>query len=220
MIYYKFAVHATYYISLILSYMLLVTMVGYFRALVAKLMGDDTAENEGFLNLNPAVHTDFFGLILLIFLGIGWGRQIPVNPANIHKPLRWIKLPIAMLSGVVAYMFFAVIGLVVLAFTISPTEILRNTGNSIDMSSPVISILNLFIAMCVFLAAMELVINIVLLAVLFIVEQYEDAWQYASYAILLIPIIIFLLYGGQIQLLLANGITSLASIVARLLCRA
>ena len=218
MIYYKFAIYATYFVSVILSYMILVTLVGYFRALVAKLMGDDTAEHQGFLTLNPGVHVDLFGLILLIFLGIGWGRQIPINPTHIHGPIRWLKLFLAMLSGVFAYLFFAALGLVALAYTISPAEAFGLAGSA-GVSASVISILKLFIHMCVFLAAMELVINIVLLGMLFILERNEDAWQYASYAVLIIPILIFLLYGNQIQLLLEHGITSLAKLVAKLLCR-
>ena len=219
MIYYKFAVYATYILSLVLSYMILVTLVGYFRALIAKWMGDDTAERQGFLTLNPAVHADLFGLILLIFLGIGWGRQIPINPTNIYGRFRWIKLSFAMLSGVFAYLFFAVLGLIALAYAISPAEAFGHIGYCPGVSNSVISILDLFITMCVFLAAMELVINIVLLVMLFVLERNEDAWQYASYAVLLIPILIFLLFGSQIQLLLANGITSLAKLVAKLLCR-
>lgn len=219
MIYYKFAIYATYYISLILSYMILVTMVGCIRALVAKWMGDDTAEQQGFLTLNPAVHADLFGLILLISLGIGWGRQIPINPTNINGRCRWLKLSIAMLSGVFSYLLFAVVGLVALAFAISPAEAFGHIGTCVSTPNSVISILDLFITMCVFLAAIELVINIVSLGMLYVLERYEDAWQYASYAVLLIPILIFLLYGSQIQLLLANGITSLAKLVARLLCR-
>ena len=219
MIYYKFAVYATYLLSLVLSYMVLVTAVGYFRALVAKLVGDDTAERQGFLTLNPAVHMDIFGLILLMFLGIGWGRQIPINPSHIHGRFRWLNLFIAMLSGVFAYMIFAVLGLIALAYVMSPAEAFGHIGATAGASASVISILDLFIRMCVFLAAIELVINVVLLGMLFVTERYEDAWQYASYAVLLIPIFIFLLYGGQIQLLMANGITSLAKLVARLLCR-
>ena len=163
MIYYKFAIYATYYVSVILSYMILVTMVGYFRALIAKWMGDDTAEHQGFLTLNPAVHADLFGLILLIFLGMVGDAKSLLIRHNIHGRFRWLKLSLAMLSGVFAYLFFAVVGLVALAFAISPAEAFGHIGSSASASASVISILDLFITMCVFLAAIELVINIVLL---------------------------------------------------------
>lgn len=211
------AINVTYFISVILSYMILVSMVGYARALIAKWMGDDTAEQQGFLTLNPAVHADIFGFLLLIFLGIGWGRQITVNPTNIQGRCRWLKITIAMLSGVIAYLLFAVLGLVIVVYIMGPTNAFGAFGAQTLANAPVISILHRFIAMCIFLAAMELVINMVLLGMLFIVEHNENAWQYSAYVILIIPIIIFLIYGPQIQILLANGITSLAKIIAKFL---
>lgn len=220
MTYNNFAIYATYFISVILSYMILVSMVGYFRALVAKWMGDDTAERQGFLTLNPAVHVDIFGFILLVLLRIGWGRQIPINPTNIHGRLRWLKLSIAMLAGVIAYLLFAVLGLVIVVYIMGPGNAFGHTASIAHPSASVISILNLFIAMCVFLAAMELVINIVLLGMLFVLERNENSWQYASYVVLIIPIIIFLVYGSQIQILLENCITSLAKLLASFLFRA
>jgi hypothetical protein len=210
-------INIIYFVSVVLSYMILVSMVGYVRALIAKWMGDDTAEQQGFLTLNPAVHADVFGFILLILLGIGWGRQIPVNPTNIQGRFRWLKITIAMLSGVIAYLLFAVIGLVVAAYIMGPTNAFGAFSQTTLATAPVISILHKFIAMCIFLAAMELVINIVLLGMLFIVERNENAWQYSAYIILIIPIIIFLMYGPQIQILLANGITSLAKLIAKFL---
>jgi hypothetical protein len=210
-------INATYYVSVILSYMILVSMVGYVRALIAKLMGDDTAEQQGFLTLNPAVHADVFGFILLVLLGIGWGRQIPVNPTNIQGRFRWLKITIAMLSGVIAYLLFAVIGLVIVGYIMGPTNAFGTFSQTSLANAPIISILHQFIAMCIFLAAMELVINIVLLGMLFLVERNENAWQYSAYIVLIIPILIFLMYGPQIQILLANSITSLAKLIAKFL---
>jgi hypothetical protein len=217
---YMLAIYATYYTSIILSYMILVSMVGCLRAILAKWMGDDTAEQQGFLTLNPAMHVDIFGFILLLLLGIGWGRQIPINPTNIRGRFRWIKLSIAMLSGVIAYLMFAVLGLVTVAYIMGPADVFGILPSSTYVPTSIISILHLFISMCIFLAAMELVINMVMLCMLFVIEHNENAWQYASYAILIIPIFIFLIYGTQIQILLAQGITSLAQLIAKFLFRA
>jgi hypothetical protein len=211
------AISVTYYISMILSYMILVSLVGYVRALIAKWMGDDTAEQQGFLTLNPAVHADIFGFLLLVFLGIGWGRQIPVNPTNIQGRCRWLKITAAMLSGVFAYLLFAVIGLITIAYVMGPENAFGMLSPETLANAPAIAILYRFIAMCIFLAAIELVINMVLLGMLFIVEHSENAWQYSTYVVLIIPIIIFLLYGPQIQILLANSIMSLAKLIAKFL---
>ena len=66
---------------------------------VAKALGDDTAEKEGRLTLNPLVHLDPFGSVILpmIFyltsklaggVGIifGWAKPVPYNPYNLKNP--------------------------------------------------------------------------------------------------------------------------------------
>ena len=60
------------------AFLLVFTFRGFFRALIARWMGDDTAERHGFLSLNPLVHVDIFGLVFLLvmifFLGAALGR--------------------------------------------------------------------------------------------------------------------------------------------------
>lgn len=46
---------------------------------VAYLLGDPTAKNLGRLDLNPAKHFDPIGTTLLILLGYGWAKPVPVN---------------------------------------------------------------------------------------------------------------------------------------------
>lgn len=57
----------------------------FAHAAVAKLLGDDTAERQGRLTLNPIAHLDPLGTFLLILtiiigFGIGWAKPVPVNP--------------------------------------------------------------------------------------------------------------------------------------------
>lgn len=56
----------------------------YCHARAASWLGDDTAEREGRLTLDPAAHIDLVGTVLLPLLGvpIGWAKPVPVNPAN------------------------------------------------------------------------------------------------------------------------------------------
>jgi Zn-dependent protease len=68
----------------------------------AKKLGDPTAFNLGRVTLNPIVHIDLFGTIvlpLLLSLGgmpaFGWAKPVPVNPYNLRHPRRdniWISL--------------------------------------------------------------------------------------------------------------------------------
>jgi Zn-dependent protease len=60
----------------------------YFHALSAHLLGDDTAAKEGRLTVNPFAHLDLFGSIALLFIGFGWAKPVPVNPANFKHPQR------------------------------------------------------------------------------------------------------------------------------------
>lgn len=58
------------------------------HARAAKFLGDDTAERQGRLTLNPLAHIDPIGTFLLPLMGVpfGWARPVPVNPMQFtHK---------------------------------------------------------------------------------------------------------------------------------------
>ena len=52
---------------------------------VAYLFGDDTAMRSGRLSLNPMVHLDPVGTLLLFIAGFGWAKPVPINYANIRN---------------------------------------------------------------------------------------------------------------------------------------
>lgn len=58
-----------------------ITVHEYAHALCADSMGDKTARFMGRLTLNPLVHLDFLGAMLLIIAGFGWAKPVPVNSA-------------------------------------------------------------------------------------------------------------------------------------------
>ena len=45
----------------------------------AKLLGDRTAEMQGRLTLNPLKHFDPIGALMLLFVGFGWAKPVPIN---------------------------------------------------------------------------------------------------------------------------------------------
>lgn len=63
------------------------------HAWTAKRLGDDTAERLGRLNLNPINHIDPMGLLLVVLVGFGYARPVPVNPANFTRP--WADAAVA-----------------------------------------------------------------------------------------------------------------------------
>ena len=61
----------------------------------AKRMGDSTAFDLGRVSLNPLVHIDPIGTVvlplMLVLIGapaFGWAKPVPVNPYNLHHPRR------------------------------------------------------------------------------------------------------------------------------------
>jgi len=82
-----------------LGLIILLTFHEFGHAWVALKCGDDTARLQGRVSLNPIVHIDPIGTILLplmmIFLSpsisrfmIGWAKPVPVNPYNFRNPNR------------------------------------------------------------------------------------------------------------------------------------
>jgi Zn-dependent protease len=55
------------------------------HALAAYKMGDPTAKNLGRLTLDPFKHLDLIGSIMILLVGFGWAKPVPVNPRNFRK---------------------------------------------------------------------------------------------------------------------------------------
>ncbi len=49
---------------------------GFFQAWVAKKLGDHLPERDGFLTMNPKAHINIFGFIMLLLVGIGFGKPM------------------------------------------------------------------------------------------------------------------------------------------------
>lgn len=92
------------------------------HAYIAKKFGDDTAERAGRISLNPAVHFDLFGTvilpaILLYFFGspFGYAKPVPINPSkfsNYRKGLFWVSFagPLSnLIAGTISSILLALI---------------------------------------------------------------------------------------------------------------
>ena len=65
-----------------------ITVHEFAHAWAAVSQGDDTPRLSGRLTLNPLAHVDMFGLLMLVFVGFGWGKPVPVNPHNLKHGKR------------------------------------------------------------------------------------------------------------------------------------
>ena len=69
-------------ILLIVALMFALTLHEFGHAYLAYLCGDSTAKYQGRMSINPFVHLDVFGSLMLLFVGIGYAKPVPVDPRN------------------------------------------------------------------------------------------------------------------------------------------
>ncbi|HDS74433.1 MAG TPA: site-2 protease family protein [Firmicutes bacterium] len=83
---------------------------------VAKRFGDPTADMEGRLSLNPIKHIDPIGALMIVIIGFGWAKPVPVNPAYFKRPGRdmmWVGL-----AGPISNILFAIVFAILLRITV------------------------------------------------------------------------------------------------------
>jgi Zn-dependent protease len=93
------------------------------HGLVARKLGDTTAERKGRLSLNPIRHIDPFGtLVLPMLLAIshapvfGWAKPVPVNYRRLNNPRR--DMVLVALAGPGMNLLLALVGTAILSVTI------------------------------------------------------------------------------------------------------
>ncbi|UJF35057.1 site-2 protease family protein [Paenibacillus hexagrammi] len=71
---------------IILALVISFTIHEFAHAYSAYKFGDPTAYQMGRVSLNPMVHLDLFGSIVMLLAGIGWAKPVPVNRNNFKNP--------------------------------------------------------------------------------------------------------------------------------------
>lgn len=77
---------------------------------VAYKCGDPTAKYMGRLTLNPIKHLDPIGTLLMLVVGYGWARPVPVNSRYFKKPRR--DMALTALAGPVTNLLLGFVGVV------------------------------------------------------------------------------------------------------------
>ena len=72
----------------IIAILIALTVHEWAHAFAAKKLGDDTAEYEGRLTLNPLAHLDPIGALLFLTVGFGWAKPVPIDVRNFRYPVR------------------------------------------------------------------------------------------------------------------------------------
>ncbi len=74
---------------------------------VACKLGDETAKWLGRLTLNPIKHLDPIGTLMLLVVGFGWAKPVPINLENIPAQQRRKGLILVSSAGVTANIIIA-----------------------------------------------------------------------------------------------------------------
>ncbi|SCC01166.1 MULTISPECIES: site-2 protease family protein [Priestia] len=91
-------------ITLIIAF----TLHEFAHAFVAYKFGDETVKKQGRLTLSPLSHLDPLGTILLLVVGFGWAKPVPVNRFFFKNPrLAGVLVSIA---GPLSNLFLAFLG--------------------------------------------------------------------------------------------------------------
>ena len=95
------------------------------HGLVARRLGDPTAQERGRLSLNPIRHIDLFGTVILPLILVvshagaifGWAKPVPVNYARLRNPRR--DMVLVALAGPGMNLLLAIAGAAILMATLA-----------------------------------------------------------------------------------------------------
>ena len=86
----------------------------FCHGFAAKMVGDPTAEWSGRLSLNPLDHFDLVGTLMLLFVGFGWAKPVPIDSRYFRHPRR--DLVIVSLAGVAGNLLTAIVTVLFLRY--------------------------------------------------------------------------------------------------------
>ena len=105
---------------------------------VANKLGDPTAKNQGRLTLNPIAHLDPIGSMMILFVGFGWAKPVPVDSRHLANPRK--DMMIIALAGPASNLLLAFLG----------GMLIRLTGYAGPLTSMLILFTQINISLAVF----------------------------------------------------------------------
>lgn len=102
-----------------------ITVHEFAHAYVADRLGDPTARYEGRVSLNPLAHLDLAGTIMLLIVGFGWGKPVPMNPRNFDRKDSELKVAFA---GIITNIFVAFLVALPIRFALLMGQTIENSS--------------------------------------------------------------------------------------------
>ena len=91
-------------------------------------LGDPTAKSLGRLTLNPIKHIDPVGLLMMLTIGFGWAKPVPVDMRNFKHP-KWY-MAVTALAGPVSNLILAAIIMFILGLVSTSLGFVRYNGQN------------------------------------------------------------------------------------------
>ena len=129
------------FLALAIAFIYAITTHEASHAFVANWLGDTTPRFRGRLTLNPVSHLDVIGSLMLVIVGFGWGKPVPVNPVNLRGPPRRGMATVAFAGPVANLLSAVVFGLLLRAALANGTDL--QYGQQLLQ---VLTLINLFLA--------------------------------------------------------------------------
>ena len=98
--------------------------------------GDHTARMQGRLNLNPLSHIEPFGLFMLMFAHIGWGKPVEINPRNFDRKVSMSagEAIVAFAGPLMNFILAILLTIVFYAVQLLPISFLLSTTGTVIIS--------------------------------------------------------------------------------------
>ncbi|MBQ1977827.1 MAG: site-2 protease family protein [Ruminococcus sp.] len=123
------------HVAVILLMILLILPVHEFaHAGVAYLLGDKSIKRRGRLSLNPLVHIDIAGALMMLLVGYGWAKPVQVDPSRFKNPK--LYMGITALAGPVSNVLCGMLGggvFVILAHTMPVSWFVFGFGKYVSL---------------------------------------------------------------------------------------
>ena len=134
-------------LSTLLSLLIAVTVHEFSHAWVANQLGDPTARYLGRVSLNPLVHLDPLGTVMMVVtavsgMGIGWGKPVPVSPYRLRYGPR-LGNGIVSLAGPLSNLLLAILLGLVLRFVPVLSAVVRALLVTAVWTNLILSMFNL-----------------------------------------------------------------------------
>jgi len=126
----------------LIALLIAATIHEFAHAWMADRLGDPTPRQQGRLSLNPIVHLDLVGSVLLLLFGFGWAKPVQVNPRNFEDPRKGMLL-VAAAGPLANITMMFLIGLLPQFGLIPPSDVAARLVREVLVINAVLAVFNL-----------------------------------------------------------------------------